>query len=380
MSSKGGGEVPTTSNVTTTTQVDEWTKALKEGLLGTAQGLLGQEGPYYYPGLLQAPFSPYQLAAQAGTAALATDPSSYRGMELGNLAADYAQSPQYTGSLAQSLAANTQFLNPNERYVTTNPYLQDAIYGAILPTAQSYSTQILPGLRSQGQVTAGQFGGGSRQGIAEGLAASGALSTMGGIAGDMAYKNYNDASNRALLAAGQQSQVANAPLAGLQAAQQSVGMGLDQAYKNLGMLNAVGAEQQTWAQNLINGEVTRWVYNNTMPIQKLQLYGNIVNGIGGTGSTSTQSGVSTVPGATVSPLQLALSGGMLGYGLSNAGLFGSAVAAGAPVGAGLGVESGLAAGGGLLGGGGWGSIAPFLANPWGAAAVGAAMFLLPSLF
>lgn len=86
-------------------------------------------------------------------------------------------------------AANTQnflsgpVLDPNQ-----NPGLQGAIQAAYTPLMRTYMQQILPSVRSEALNT-GQFGG-SRQGIAEGMAAQGLQTALGDTAANIINPAY----------------------------------------------------------------------------------------------------------------------------------------------------------------------------------------------
>ena len=372
----GGGQqsVPqeTTTNVINSTEVDPFTQQTRQDLINFARPILTGPGPFYYPGQLTAGFTPQQYAAQQATQELATDPGSYAVLGeylpqmqgLSDFGLSYLQSPRFSSLVDQAQTTVSGLADPSERYVTTNPYLQDAMFAAFQPQVAAFTNQTLPSIRGTA-IGAGQFGG-SRQGIAEGLGASGLATSLGNTATNMAYQNYTDAANRQLMAAGMLPQMASLPLAGAMTGQSLVSntanmhqAGMAQAFQNLAALDLVGQQRQGLAQSMINNEVQRYMFNNQMPLQKLQMYGNIVNGMSPLGQTSNQSstGITNMPIPTTSPLNAALGGAALGFGLSSA------------------VSSGVASGAS------WATGLPaFMANPAIGAAIGAGMFLLPSLF
>lgn len=126
-------------------------------------------------------------------------------------------------------------LNPS-----SNPHLQAAIEAATRPTIENFQQQILPGLASEA-ITAGGYGG-SRQGIAEGLAAGAATRQIGDMAANMSNANYQ-AGLQAMLgglntAVGQQGQNLQAMLGSGQLTNQAANQVLQS------MLNASQLEQQ----------------------------------------------------------------------------------------------------------------------------------------
>jgi hypothetical protein len=159
----------------------------------------------------------------------------------------------------------------------------------------------MPSIR-QGAVANGTLGG-SRQGIAEGLAASrmnedlgSSLSSLYGNAFTQAQNARNSiAPQMASLALGQQGQDRQYGLdtnrlsldAGNQAndlISQGVGllqMGAEQPIKNYQGLLDAGSMEQKDQQNQINADMDRWQFNQTAPWQNLQNYMGLVTGAGG---------------------------------------------------------------------------------------------------
>lgn len=90
-------------------------------------------------------------------------------------------------------------MNPN-----ANPALQQATAAAIQPYIQQFQTQIIPGLR-ESSIANGAFGG-TRNQIAEGLAAQGLEQQAGNITANMANNAYNQGLNAFTQGIGQQIQ------------------------------------------------------------------------------------------------------------------------------------------------------------------------------
>jgi hypothetical protein len=145
--------------------------------------------PQQYPGETVAGFTTPQTEAQqylTGTAAPAqarvagTAEKTYQ--TLANTLLPGANIPGFTGQTQQYVT------NPWEGMAQADPALQSYIEAAQRPTWQGLTEQALPAIRG-GAVSAGGFGG-SRQGIAEGLATGRAAQAAGDIATRMAGDRY----------------------------------------------------------------------------------------------------------------------------------------------------------------------------------------------
>ena len=196
----------------------------------------------------------------------------------------------YKPALAQSLSGQVDMS-------AYNP-MADAITSRV---NRNFNESIMPSIR-QGAVANGTLGG-SRQGIAEGLAASrmnedlgSSLSSLYGNAFTQAQNARNSiAPQMASLALGQQGQDRQYGLdtnrlsldAGNQAndlISQGVGllqMGAEQPIKNYQGLLDAGSMEQKDQQNQINADMDRWQFNQTAPWQNLQNYMGLVTGAGG---------------------------------------------------------------------------------------------------
>lgn len=175
--------------------------------------------------------------------------------------------------------------------VNSNPYLQSAIQAAIAPITQSYSGPggALQQIRT-GANEAGQFGG-SRQGIAEGIAASNYMGQVGNTAAKMASEGYNqglDTFEKTLMFA---------PTA------------METAMQPASWLSSVGAQNEALAQAQADYGANARMWGLNAPWMGLQNYANIVYGAGSGGTTSSTSG----GGYQRSPLTGALGGAAMGY-------------------------------------------------------------------
>lgn len=224
----------------------------------------------------------------------------------------------FTGSAAQQLYNAGNFNN--------NPAFQAALQSAIRPVTQQYQETVLPSIR-QGAQEAGQMGG-SRQGIAEGLAARGYQDTVGDISANMGNQAYAQGL-QALQASGQLGQGLTSQglgalsgagalgaglgsLAGqLQTSTAGIGQNMSQAgMTGLGqatalapgaqqgltvpgrLIESIGQQGTADAQAQLDSQVARWNYNQNLPYTMLQDYLAQLNGgaaLGGV-STAQQSG------------------------------------------------------------------------------------------
>lgn len=243
--------------------------------------------PSYFPGSTVANLDPATLAAQQ---------SLLQG----------AQNAQQTADVSrQALAFNMT----DARDVESNPYLQSAIRAAIRPMQENF-TDVGGTIYNIGDqaLQAGQWGG-TRQGVAEGIALSRLNQQVGDVAASMASQGYEtglDASTRALAISPQ-----------ISAQQFTPAQGLD----------AVGQQQRQYAQELLDDEIARWNFDQNLPSQKLANYQQVVQG--GYGGQST----TTSPAARVSPLMSAAGGALSGAavgastGASGGGYWGAAIGA-----------------------------------------------------
>lgn len=84
--------------------------------------------------------------------------------------------------------------------VLNNPYLQGAMDAAIRPVTEQFTEQVLPGIKSAA-MGAGQMGG-SRQGIAEGIASRGYMDTIADMTAQMGSQAYGQGLNAVQAGAG----------------------------------------------------------------------------------------------------------------------------------------------------------------------------------
>ena len=249
MSGGGGG-------TTTVQKADPWAEQQPylTDIFAKAQNLHNTAQPQFYPGQTYANFNPLEQQAQTQLASTAQGSMQ---------------------ELANKAGSAQGFLLGDVLRADSNPYMGAAIQGAIDPIYERLTRQALPGVRS-GAVAAGQLGG-SRQGIAEGLAITDAnrlaLNTSAQMANEMYGQNL-DAMTKGLALAPQGMQVQQMPAA---------------------TLGAVGEQQRAMEQAAIGEALQRHTFEQSIPWDTLAAYQGLVQGtFGGTGtSTSSGGGAST---------------------------------------------------------------------------------------
>lgn len=258
---KGGG------NQQTTTNTDPWGPQqpyLKE-LMSEAQKLYKSPGPQLYSGQFTAGLNPNEREAQGS---------------LLNFARSFAP-----GVIRQT--QDTQrFLTTDALNPETNKYLRSAVTAATRPIGENLAEYILPNIRG-GALASGMYGS-SRQGIAEGLAGARASREVG----DVSSRMYSDAYDSGLRAA--TTAQALAP--------QLMEMGLAPSRA----IDAVGQQNRSLEQALIDEQIQRYMYGQYLPYQQLAQYQNLIQGNYGAVATNQQRG------GSVNPLMGGLGGAAMG--------------------------------------------------------------------
>ena len=266
--SKGGG------GSSETTVAEPWAGAQPYISKGyeEAAGIYDQFSPSYYSGQTQSGFSPDQLTAQAGTRDWATQ------------GAPNVMNPALS---AYQYGTGTQVLD-----VANNPYVQGMAQQAA-SDAYGQLNPALSGIR-QGAIQSGGYGGG-RQGIAEGLAISGAADAANSAAAGI----YSDAYGQGL-------QHQSATLG-------QTGAIMDAGFSPYSELGQSGQEQQSREQRLIEDAKAQHDFQQNLPYDRLNQYTQSITGTGGL--MGSNAGSTTSPGtSTLGQLgQLAGIAGTLGY-------------------------------------------------------------------
>lgn len=217
--SGGGGGGQNTTNTIQSAEPPSWAlPALQNygGMVNNYLGYLnaeGTKGPY--PGQSYAGFTPAQLAGQ-NKALGAADTLS-------------GQIPGWTSNL------NNIMSNP------MNPFTDQVASGVVRNLGQAFNEQVLPGIRAD-SIGAGQYGG-SRQNLAEGLAAGRFGQSLADELGTLYNNNYQQGAQRSLAA-----------------------MALVPSYAGMytqpaTIYSQVGAEQQGMNQNAINQSMSNYYYD-----------------------------------------------------------------------------------------------------------------------
>jgi len=309
----GGSSKPvTTTNVTKTDLSPEQTE-----LLGLAMPHLREfsANPPQLPSFSNvAGFDPQQTAGQEQVLQAA---QGYSGALTNAQGAYEAAAPQLdqTGQQA-SQTYNTltsgELLNPNSN-PALRAHMDSAVSSAAQPLYQGLTESILPNIRGSA-VTTGY--GGSRQGIAEGLAAGRTAQEVGrqgqGIVTSLADAGYGrglDAMGKAL---GLTSQVQGAQTAGADAMKTAAGLAGEQVNPAL-WTSGVGDVRQALSQAQLQEQTDRFNYAQQLPLLMGKELASLVGGIPGAGSTVTGTGPPAArPNAIMSGLGGAAAGAQIG--------------------------------------------------------------------
>ena len=221
--------------------------------------------------------------------------------------------PQAQG-LVDSLASTSQdilsgkFLDPNQ-----DPTLQGSLDAIARPVNESLTEQFLPNIRSG--AVANRSVGGSRQGIAEGIAGRGASNAIADASASLLSTNR---------------------LAGMDQITKTLALGPGTANAQAipaSILDAVGRQRQGLEQANINENIDRHNFGETEEDRRLANFASIISGNFGSQSTSTGSG-------TRGPSQLE---GALGGAATGAAVGSAFPGYGTAIGAGVGAIFGFLA-------------------------------------
>lgn len=268
------------------------------------------------PNLLQYAATPPTLSNRVAPTTQATT----TGYNLATGAIPTQQGIVGSGANASQFLTSGEALDPR-----TNPGLAGTIDAAVRPIYQNLTESVLPSIRgdsamsSSGAPSANY--GGSRQGIAEGIATRGASTAAGDVAQKTAFSGYTSALDAMTKALGLVPSTAGA---------QTIPAGTSAA---------VGDAQQAQAQSEINASDQISNYNALLPFLTGSNLLGLVNQIpgGGTTSTGTTSGVGTgttsgTSQTTGTAPQSSLASMLLGGGSLASGLLGSGGLSGAATG------------------------------------------------
>lgn len=236
-------------------------------------------------------------------------PEQTRGQEMALASAEDQAGLARSGRNASNWLLSREALDPN-----SNPALRATIDASTRPITQNLMESVFPALRTQG-TQAGQFGG-SRRGIAEGLATGRASQAIGDTAAKVATAGYQS--------------------------------GLDAQAKALGLLpqttalqtqpaltvSGVGDVRQARMRELLGEQINRFNYPQMLPLLMGRELASIAAGLPGGGTTTTASQPQG------NPLLQALGIGAAGTSLlSSLGAFGGGAGAAGAAGAAGGLSS-----------------------------------------
>lgn len=196
------------------------------------------------------------------------------------------------GSVVPAALDAARFALTDARDVNSNPYLQGAIQAAVRPAINTFNEQTIPALRMAG-MTSGSLGG-SRQGVAEGIAARGLQDTVADTAMKMASAGYQSGLDASLSTARNLPQI----MSGVSAP--------------ASMISSVGAQRENIAseQEAYNALVREQAISG--PWQLLQARAGLMQGMANPTTTTN----TNMPRAGITPTQI------LGTGMGIAGLAG----------------------------------------------------------
>lgn len=359
--STGGG----TSQTTTVQELSPEQRALIEPVIPIAKDYL-KNPPSMYPGSSIAGFNPMQQMAQQMTMNAAQGMTGVTGkipQQLQALMGGWGGTAQTAGQqgqagqqqmqqilqaiggaagqvkpqINQTLQQGAQQTAPGLGFLTSgdvlspgsNPALQGAIEAASRPVVENFQRNVLPSITQEGIASGGY--GGTRQGIAEGIAGQALNRQVGDIASTLSNQNYQSGLqamlgglNTSVAQTGQQvsgqlgaqgaqnqllGQLISGNLGGQQAAQGWLGQqqaGLGGAQSLLGQqgdilkqtlmpgqaVEAVGTQQQMMEQAKLSERVQRYINEQMIPFSAAQDVAAMAFGMPGGSTVSRSTGAS----------------------------------------------------------------------------------------
>lgn len=243
--SMGGSSQPTETRSTTVQEMSPEQRQLYSLVIPAAKDFMSKPLELF-PGSTIAGFDPLQLAGQ-------------------QMSINAAMS-MIPGRINKANAASDFLLGP-ALFPESNPALQAATNAAIRPVVQTFEQSVLPQIRG-GAVTAGGYGG-SRQGIAEGIAGQELVKKSGDISATMASDAY---------------------ARGLDAMTKTLGMQGGLAQLNLlpgTAVEAVGSSRRALEQAYITEQASRFMQEQMGPFLQAQQVAALAQGIPGGSATTT---------------------------------------------------------------------------------------------
>ena len=263
-----GGEQRTVQ--TTTQELSPQQQQLLDLVVPRAASFVSQP-PVLFPRSQIQPFDPLQEQAQQQFLNTAAGPAT---------------------DIAQAAGAAQQFLSGPVLFPESNPALAAATDAAIRPLIETFEERVLPAVRSEALLAGGV--GGSRQGIAEGLAAKELLAQTGDVSATL------------------QSEAFGQGLEALTRGQFAAPAILEAAFLPASAVEAVGTQRRDLAQSFLTEDAARFAADQLREFEAAQLVAELAFGIGGGTTTSAATGATT---ARTSPISQALGLGAAGLAL-----------------------------------------------------------------
>ncbi len=260
----------TTSTSTTTVAPFEGQKPYLETLFKEAENQYKASGPTYFPDQTFAPLDPLQKQAQSQLLTASAGPIQ---------------------TLVNKGAAANSFLQGPVLSPENNPALQQHAQYAVAPIYDNLVHRTLPAVRNEATANSGY--GGSRQGIAEGLAISSANREAGSTTANIYNQAYQNGLNA--MVQGQQLLPTIAQAQTLPAA----------------ITEAVGGQERALYQASIDEAIERHNFEQSIDQAKLAQFGNLIRG--NYGGTTTQ--IAGGAQGSSSAFSQVLGAGALGLGL-----------------------------------------------------------------
>lgn len=168
----------------------------------------------------------------------------------------------------------------------SNPALQGAVDAAVRPITENFQEKVMPGIRSEG-IAAGQQFGGSRRGVAEGIAAREYGRAVGDTASKVVNQNYQTNVDAQMKALGMIPQ--------LQGAQLAPGL----------TTSGVGDVQQQQGQKELDADVAGFNYDQMAPFLQSKEIMSLLQGLPGGSTVSTATANQPTPSPVQTGMQIA---------------------------------------------------------------------------
>lgn len=169
--------------------------------------------------------------------------------------------------VGQAASAN-EFLMGNIWDPKNNPYLQKAITASTRPITENYQETVLPGIRDS-FMAGGQEFGGSRRGVAEGIAAGRYMDSVGDTASKLVQDQYGNNLNTMLRAISLAPSTAQATMMPAQT------------------VSGIGDIRQKLAQAQLSENVNNWNFDTNAPFLQSKELLALIAGLPGGSATST---------------------------------------------------------------------------------------------